>query len=250
MPAGEFVVVWESKAGRHAGEHLRPALQRRRHRRKRIPSQHDDGESAAAAVSINSSRNFVVVWQSVDRITPEAKTGIYAQRFNAAGVKQGGEFLVNTTVANDQTAPAVTLTDSGNFTVVWSSVAQDNADGRQASTPRALPGTVRGGLNSSSIPPPPMCKRRVDRPPDGTLVMVWQSDNQDGNRNGVFGEGSSRRGGDVQAAMAGDRSMTFTSLWVTSTCCWTPIYTGPELLRAGRHDHHERPRNTGGGGHD
>jgi hypothetical protein len=46
--------------------------------------------------------------------------GIYAQRYNAAGVAQGGEFGVNTSTSLIEIQPAVAMDADGDFVVTWS----------------------------------------------------------------------------------------------------------------------------------
>ena len=52
------------------------------------------------AVAMDAAGNFVVTWSS--NLQDGSGYGIYAQRYNAAGVAQGAEFLVNTTTAGSQ----------------------------------------------------------------------------------------------------------------------------------------------------
>ena len=54
-----------------------------------------------------------------------AGTGVYAQRYNAAGVAQGSEFRVNVTTAGDQWFDSAAMDGAGNFIVAWSSNLQD-----------------------------------------------------------------------------------------------------------------------------
>ena len=72
---------------------------------------------------MDDSGNFVVAWQSKDQ--DGDNWGIYAQRFNASGAPQGGEFRVNTNTSREQEAPVVAMDDSGNFVVAWQSKDQD-----------------------------------------------------------------------------------------------------------------------------
>ncbi|MDQ7076633.1 MAG: hypothetical protein Q9M45_02115 [Robiginitomaculum sp.] len=53
-----------------------------------------------------------------------------AQRFNAAGTKNGNEFLVNTTVTNTQSQPSVAALSNGNVTIAW---RDDSATGGDTS---------------------------------------------------------------------------------------------------------------------
>ena len=54
-------------------------------------------------------------------------SGIYAQRYDAAGRQMGGEFGVNTFVDTDQVAPAVAALNNGDFVVAWQSIDQDGS---------------------------------------------------------------------------------------------------------------------------
>ncbi len=53
--------------------------------------------------------------------------GIYAQRYNAAGLPQGIEFRVNTVTADSQSEPAVAMDADGDFVVTWQSANQDGS---------------------------------------------------------------------------------------------------------------------------
>lgn len=73
------------------------------------------------SVAMDAAGNFVVVWQSPDA----GGTGVFAQRFNAAGVAQGAQFQVNTTTAGEQGRAVVAMDAAGNFVVAWESENQD-----------------------------------------------------------------------------------------------------------------------------
>ena len=68
---------------------------------------------------MDDSGDFVVAWQSKDQ--DGDKWGIYAQRFNASGAPQGGEFRVNTATSKEQQAPSVAMDADGDFVVAWQS---------------------------------------------------------------------------------------------------------------------------------
>ncbi len=76
------------------------------------------------AVAMAPDGSFVVVWSS--NLQDGSGWGVYGQRFDAAGVKQGGEFRTNQATAGDQKYPAIAIDSSGNFVVTWVS---DNQDG-------------------------------------------------------------------------------------------------------------------------
>jgi hypothetical protein len=58
---------------------------------------------------------------------PEGVKGIFAQRYDAAGTRLGGEFAVNTYTTGGQGAPAVASDPTGGFVVVWSSGYDDDS---------------------------------------------------------------------------------------------------------------------------
>ena len=76
-----------------------------------------------ASMAMDADGDFVVTWQS-DAQDGNAY-GIYAQRYNAAGVTQGVEFRVNSTTIDSQTNSAVAMDADGDFVVTWESNNQD-----------------------------------------------------------------------------------------------------------------------------
>jgi len=70
-------------------------------------------------VASDTAGNFVVVWDSAGQ--DGSSFGIFGQRFDSAGVAQGGEFRVNSETTFAQTEPSVAADASGNFLVVWQS---------------------------------------------------------------------------------------------------------------------------------
>lgn len=63
---------------------------------------------------------FVVSWQDASGTLGDASgTSIKAQIYDAAGNRIGGEFLVNSQTANNQSAPAITGLANGGFVVSW-----------------------------------------------------------------------------------------------------------------------------------
>ena len=70
---------------------------------------------------------WVVVWQSAnqDNLNVEGAAGVFAQLYAADGAPVGPEIAVNTTVANQQEAPAVAALSGGGFVVVWQGLNQD-----------------------------------------------------------------------------------------------------------------------------
>ncbi|MEH2280224.1 MAG: hypothetical protein V7K90_02600, partial [Nostoc sp.] len=74
-------------------------------------------------VAIDTSGDFVISWTSSGQ--DGFGNGIYAQRYNSAGVAQGSEFRVNSTTTNDQFNPTIAMDTGGDFVISWTSSGQD-----------------------------------------------------------------------------------------------------------------------------
>lgn len=82
-----------------------------------------------AGETLTGEGGFVVTWASRFQDT-SGSWGIYGQRFNAAGVKQGPEFLVNTVTVGDQEFPAVAVDGDGDAVIVWTSDTNQDGSGK------------------------------------------------------------------------------------------------------------------------
>jgi hypothetical protein len=201
---GQFVVVWQSffqdallswgvfgqrydAGGAPQGAEFRVNL-------------YSTNNQYAPAVAMDATGNFVVVWQSFGQ--DGGNYGIFGQRYDQAGVPQGGEFQVNSYTTGIQGTPAVTVDAAGNFVVVWASDAQDG-DGRgifgqrydAAGVPRGAEFRVNTYTTNGQRGPV------VAMDGVGNFVVVWESQTQDGSDYGVFGQ---RFGGLVPAALSVD----------------------------------------------
>ncbi|MCA9159301.1 MAG: cadherin domain-containing protein, partial [Planctomycetales bacterium] len=139
-------------------------------------------------VAMDRTGNFVVTWMS--NLQDGDSYGIYAQRYNAAGVAQGSEFLVNSTTVNAQTSPAVAMAANGSFIINWTSSGQDpdSSSGIYAQRFDAS-GVAMGGefrVNTYTSGTQQLTSIAADSA--GNFVITWASDGQDGSNYGVFGQ--------------------------------------------------------------
>ncbi|QDS88367.1 Cadherin domain protein [Rosistilla ulvae] len=75
-------------------------------------------DQIAVSVASDSAGNFVATWTSTNQDGDD--NGVYAQRFDAAGNKLGGEIQVNaTTVGPQQSAVVAVDRATGDFAIVW-----------------------------------------------------------------------------------------------------------------------------------
>jgi hypothetical protein len=79
------------------------------------------------AVQAAPDGGFVVAWQSIQ---DGSSDGIFGQRYASSGIRQGGEFRINSFTTSTQGIPVIGGDPSGNMIVSWASYGQDgNADG-------------------------------------------------------------------------------------------------------------------------
>ncbi len=138
------------------------------------------------SVAMDANGNYVVVWQSLNQ-DAAGNYGVYAQRYNASGVAQGAEFVVNTTTADQQGSPSVAMDSSGNFVVVWQSNLQDGSGlgvygRRYDNTGSALSGEFLINQTTANNQYAPSLAMNAS----GAFVVTWTSVSQDGGGDGVY----------------------------------------------------------------
>jgi predicted Zn-dependent protease len=140
------------------------------------------------AVAVAPTGRSVVVWQSQNQ-DGSGHWGIYAQRYSAEDVVDGGEFRINSWTLDDQVAPSVAMASDGSFVVAWQSHNQDgNGWGIYAQrydangNPLGSEFRVNTYTNNDQIAP------SVAVAPDGAFVISWQSNGQDGSGWGVYAQ--------------------------------------------------------------
>ncbi len=83
------------------------------------------GSQEESDVTALADGGFVVTWQARNQVNGADTDGIYGQRYNADGTRNGTEFLINTRTAENQNLPSVSVLANGNIIVVWESYNQD-----------------------------------------------------------------------------------------------------------------------------
>jgi hypothetical protein len=199
-----------------------------------LVNQFTKNNQRSATVAALSSGGFVVVWVSEgERVDSTLGTSvdIYARRFNASGLAQGGEFLVNTS-SNVCANPDVATAPDGSFAVAWSE--QDATSPRTNSwdvyvrtfSSAAVGGTVQR-VNTHLYGDQFAPKITYS---GGNYLEVWTSLGQDGSREGVYGRfltpAGTSLGGEflvntttasqqIHPAVAGDGTGSFLVAWTS-----------------------------------
>jgi hypothetical protein len=120
--AGNYVVVWTSQDdqdGDSGGIYAQRFNSNGVAQGAEIPvNTTTAGYQGNPRVSMDADGDFVVTW--VSQPAPRGDPyGVYAQRFNRSGAKQGAEFRVNPATIGFQLNPSVALDAAGNFAIDW-----------------------------------------------------------------------------------------------------------------------------------
>lgn len=174
---GNFVVVWRSwQSGQD------PEVRARRYNAAGSPLGSEWVVSAVGshvqdtpAVAVSQNGDFVIAWEiSVALPNNDWQTDVYARRYNAAGVAQGGAFRVNSVTEDYQSRPALAMDGKGDFVVVFDSwVMGDNSRsglfGRWYNSSGVAQGASEFRISPNSG------ERNVAMTADGDFVVVWTS---------------------------------------------------------------------------
>ena len=140
------------------------------------------------AVAMDAAGNFVITWQS--NLQDGDSYGVYAQRYDAAGVAQGTEFRVNSTIADYQGSPTIAMDADGDFVIAWVANGQDPDASLGIYAQRFdATGAAQGGefrVNTYTTGTQQVTSISMDAA--GNFVVIWASLNQDGSNYGIFGQ--------------------------------------------------------------
>src|SRR5260370_20767517 len=113
----------------------------------------------------------------------------------------GGEFQVNTTTQDDQMAPSIAMTADGTFVISWQSHNQDGNGWGVYAQRYSNGGLAKGGeflVNTTTVND--QMAPSVGMAGDGSFMIAWQSNNQDGDSWGVYAQ---RYGADGDLNLSG-----------------------------------------------
>ncbi len=194
---GDFVVTWESYGQDGSGDGIYA-------QRYSAAGVAQGGESLVNTTTTNNQRrpsiamdadgDFIVTWESSGQ--DGSFYGVYAQRYNAAGVAQGGEFRVNTTIANDQESPAIGMDADGDFVVTWESNGQDGSSDGVYAQRYNVAGVAQGvEFRVNTFTASDQSDPAISMDADGDFVVTWTSLGQDGSfSNGAYAQRYSAAG--------------------------------------------------------
>jgi large repetitive protein len=186
---GGFVVVWHSDAQDGSGY----GIFGQRYSGSGAPlgpefrvNTYTTSAQSQPSVAADLLGNFVVVWVSFH---DGSSSGVFGQRYASSGAPLGSEFRVNTYTTTQQVFPAVASDSSGNFVVTWHSDQPDDPDHGVFGQRYASSGAPLGPeFRVNSYTTGAQFRPSVASDSSGNLVVVWDSNAQDGSLSGVFGQ--------------------------------------------------------------
>ena len=186
--SGNFVVVWTSSDGSTAGIsgqrfNAAGAAQGTQFR----VNTHTTGYQGNPDVAMDVDGNFVVAWDD-DSAYDGAEFGVFARRFDAAGVALGAQFRVNTHTPSRQLQPAVAAAADGSFSIVWQSPHDGSASGIFGQLYSAAGAPVGGEFQVNTYTTFDQQVPAITATPDGDLVVAWHSIGQDAGSYGIYGQ--------------------------------------------------------------
>jgi hypothetical protein len=192
--AGSFVVVWTSdnqasgldvfgQRFNASGSKVGPEF---------LVNTYTSDTQYSPQVALGRSGDFAVVWTSVGQ--DGSVTGIFGQRFDAAGVKRGPEFQVNSYTTGTQGQPRVAVDRGGNFIVVWHSDTPDQSFGIFGQRFDASGAKVGPEFAVNAYTPNGQYNPSLAVDSRGNFVVAWHGDVLDGSGDGIAGRHFDRAG--------------------------------------------------------
>ena len=141
------------------------------------------GWGDTSPISALSNGGFVIVYQSPDA----SENGSFGQRFDSTGSKIGSEFQINTTTSGDNSNASVSAFDAGGFVATWRSADSNgwgvygqifDSNGNKQGDEFQVNSYTSGSQHRSS----------VATLSNGTFIVTWESEGQDGDGDAIFGQ--------------------------------------------------------------
>ncbi len=195
---GDFVIAWQSRDQPDAGYW---GVYAQRYSATGVPkgiefrvNSNTTNSQSSPSIAMDADGDFVVTWMSLGQDGSEY--GVYAQRYNAAGLGQGSEFRVNTTTTGEQLDPTVAMDADGDFVITWISKDQDGSDFGVYAQRYNAAGVAQGGefqVNTTTLGIQRYSTVAMDA--DGDFVVTWTSEYQDGSSTGIYAKRYNAAGG-------------------------------------------------------
>lgn len=144
-----------------------------------------EGYQGSPDIEYLDSTSWVAVWISAEQDGDDM--GVFARKLDSTGVPLGGEVQVNTYTEDDQLRHRVAAWEGEGFVVVWTSKYQDG-DNMGVYAQRFDMGMqpVGGEIQVNDYTLGQQDFSSVATLSDGRFIVVWASEEQDGEGMGIF----------------------------------------------------------------
>lgn len=188
---GDFVVVWESEFDVYLQRYNSSGVAQGTETLINVTNTNTQNYPT---VAMDSNGDFAVAWQSLNQDGDDY--GIYAQTYNSGGSVQMSEFLVNTTITDNQLSPDIAMDMDGNFTIAWVSNLQDGSqEGISAQQFDSDANTINSEFLVNTTTTGAQDNPSINMTMTGDFIIAWNSYSQDGSRFGTYFKGYNVAGG-------------------------------------------------------
>ncbi len=187
QPTGDYVVVWEETGGEMASQSCHCVNGRRLDANGiafgpdfRIDRRFYSTGAKNPDIAVTSDGGFLVTWVANSLTGNDPELGIFARKYDAAGVAAEEEFQVNTVTTGFQRSPSVAATPDGGFLVAWYSASSegDDSDGDSIQARRYDANAQPFGsqMQINTVTTGNQRYPSVAIAPGGEVVIAWQTD--------------------------------------------------------------------------
>lgn len=148
-----------------------------------------DTTQRSPSIAKQSDGSYAVAWASINQVSPNSKSDIYFQRFDADDNKIFDEQLVNSQTEGDQEKPVIAASPNGDYVIAWASYTDVTSiyDIKvKVETFRLPPLLLETTANTTTIHT--QSNPAVDVSSTEEIVVVWDSWFQDGGDRGIYGQ--------------------------------------------------------------
>lgn len=144
-------------------------------------------------IAMDIRGNFVITWTSDGQ--DGSSFGVFARRYNKKGKPIGKEFQVNTYTDYTQVYPAIAMDKKGNFVITWQSFGPDGSGFGVFARRFNKKGKALGDefqVNTYTYQYQSIADIGMNK--KGNFVIAWESQEQDGSKEGIFAQRFNSKG--------------------------------------------------------
>ncbi|MDB2656631.1 T9SS type A sorting domain-containing protein [Crocinitomicaceae bacterium] len=197
--AGRYVVVWESEGQDGDGFGIYAEIYNADHTVRvsefLVNTSDQTADQRYPAVAMDVNGNFIVAWQSnEDDATSDREWDVYRKLYDIDGNVVSARLRANSTTTRNQMRPAVAINE--NYILVgWMSQFGVDDYTIRMRTYNASGAALMSPITIDDETADHVAHLDIDMDDQDDAIFVWQADNLDGDRKGIFAAGYNFSGG-------------------------------------------------------